>query len=178
MALTALQRQALARLKASLEWQRRTLYIFLNSSLGCLLAFPCALPPVRALKTAQTDAGKGLMTWLIDFDGYTLKNAPSLKVCVSAVPAQRTTVLFQWLSPAWEPGMLVPAVCGRAVLAGLSLFALALACLGVVHAHPSSLLESYVCQTVPFFHWLLPARDPRILILARRASVCRVAPGF
>lgn len=60
------------------------------------------------------------MTWLIDFDGYTLKNAPSLKVCWTAAPALRASALCHWLSPAWKPCMLVVAVCEIAVFSGLT----------------------------------------------------------
>ena len=59
------------------------------------------------------------MTWLIDFDGYTLKNAPSLKVCWTAAPALRASSLWHWLSPACK---LVVAVCGIAVFSDVSLF--------------------------------------------------------
>lgn len=86
---------------------------------------------------APTGAGKGLMTWLIDFDGYTLKNAPSLKVCWTAAP--RT--------------------------AGLCPVALALACLETLHARCSSVRDSCVQRSYSFY-WLLPALGPGLLSLA------------
>jgi len=53
----------------------------------------------------RTDSqGSGKITWLVDFEGYTLKNAPSLDVC------RRTLAIVQ----NFYPERLGAAVCHRA----------------------------------------------------------------
>ena len=67
------------------------------SKLVCAFKFHT---PYAEMSAHSCWAGNGKMTWLIDFEGYALKNAPSLKARLTAQP-----------SAGLDACLLVPTLC-------------------------------------------------------------------